>query len=97
MSSDATMHSGHSQRGVSPASESPRSQNSLGRGSPVYNRAGTSLVGQSFSALDEETLKQEEPRSFVKRRSLERADSPSPRSVGSVGSYAGMPCIVHMY
>lgn len=97
MSSDATMHSGRSQRGVSPASESPRSQNSLGRGSPVYNRAGTSLVGQSFSALDEETLKQEEPRSFVKRRSLERADSPSPRSVGSVGSYAGMPCIVHMY
>ncbi|KAL5490502.1 hypothetical protein ACEPAI_5335 [Sanghuangporus weigelae] len=89
MSPDGTVHSSGSQRAVSPASESARSQGSLGRSSPVYNRAGTSLIGQSFSVFDEQTSKHDEPYSFVKRNSFDTADSPS--AVGSLGTYAAPP------
>ncbi|KAL5529034.1 hypothetical protein ACEPAG_5008 [Sanghuangporus baumii] len=91
MSPDGTVHSSGSQRAISPASESARSQGSLGRSSPVYNRAGTSLIGQSFSVFDGQTSKHDEPDSFVKRNSLDTADSPSVHSVGSLGTYAAPP------
>ncbi|KAL5533326.1 hypothetical protein ACEPAF_5102 [Sanghuangporus sanghuang] len=91
MSPDGAAQSGGSQRAISPASDSARSQGSLGRSSPVYNRAGTSLIGQSFSVLDEQTSKHDEPHSFFKRTSLDTADSPSAHLVGSLGNYAAPP------
>ncbi|KAL5511852.1 hypothetical protein ACEPAH_5070 [Sanghuangporus vaninii] len=91
MSPDGAVHSDGSQRAISPTSESARSQGSLGRSSPVYNRAGTSLIGQSFSALDEQTSKHDEPHGFVKRTSLDTAESPSAHLVGPLGTYAAPP------
>ncbi|EJD06041.1 uncharacterized protein FOMMEDRAFT_139329 [Fomitiporia mediterranea MF3/22] len=56
MSPDVASRSGGSQYTISPVSESGQSYTgSLGRGSPVNSRAGTMLVGQSFSTLDKET------------------------------------------
>ena len=83
MSPDIPPRSGVSHRSSSPLSDSGRSQTgSTGR--RTHSRKSSSQATQSFSALDEQTGKQNDPYGYVPRTSLERVGSPGSAFGGNI-------------